>query len=89
MALAWRSRAAMLKGATMLVFALWVLGNTLWHAWSGTLPHAETMGLIGGLALLANGGVALMLYRFRSGDSTAMTSMVSAISARGTVTTIS
>ncbi|MBS1092923.1 cation transporter [Gluconobacter sp. Dm-74] len=69
MALAWRSRAAMLKGVTMLVFALWVLGNTLWHAWSGTVPHAETMGLIGALALLANGGVALMLYRFRSGDA--------------------
>ncbi|MHB0822548.1 cation transporter [Novacetimonas hansenii] len=69
MALAWRSRAALLKGGTMLVFALWVLGNTLWHAWSGTLPHAETMGLIGALALLANGGVALMLYRFRSGDA--------------------
>ncbi|KXV34637.1 cobalt transporter [Gluconobacter thailandicus] len=69
MALIWRSRAALLKGMTMLVFALWVLGNTLWHAWSGTLPHAGTMGLIGGLALFANGGVALMLYRFRSGDA--------------------
>ncbi|WP_456303530.1 cation transporter [Komagataeibacter europaeus] len=69
MALAWRSRAAMLKGATMIAFALWVLGNTLCHAWSGTLPYADTMSLIGALALLANGGVALMLYRFRSGDA--------------------
>ncbi|AQS89632.1 cobalt transporter [Gluconobacter albidus] len=69
MALSWRSRAALLKGGTMLVFAVWVLGNTLWHARSGTLPHTDTMGLIGALALLANGGVALMLYRFRSGDA--------------------
>ncbi|NHN86254.1 cation transporter [Acetobacter musti] len=69
MALIWRSRAALFKGMTMLVFALWVLGNTFWHAWAGTLPHAGAMGLIGGLALLANGGVALMLYRFRGGDA--------------------
>ena len=69
LAVAWRSRAALLKGATMLVFALWVLGLTAWHAGIGTLPHAEPMGVIGAAALVANGGVALMLYRFRDGDA--------------------
>ncbi|GBQ30649.1 cation transporter [Gluconacetobacter azotocaptans] len=69
MGLRWRSRAAMLKGATMLAFALWVLGNTTWHVWTGTVPKAATMGVIGVTALLANGGVALMLYRFRTGDA--------------------
>jgi Co/Zn/Cd efflux system component len=33
------------------------------------LPKAETMGVVGVLALLANGSVALMLYRFRTGDA--------------------
>jgi Co/Zn/Cd efflux system component len=69
MVLAWRARAALLKGWTLIVFALWVLGSTGWHAWAGTLPRAEVMGVVGAAALLANGGVALMLYRFRGGDS--------------------
>ncbi|MCB4824699.1 cation transporter [Roseicella aerolata] len=69
MALAWRARAALVKGWTLIAFALWVLGSTGWHAWAGTLPRAEVMGLVGAAALLANGGVALMLYRFRGGDA--------------------
>ncbi len=69
MALAWRARAAVAKGGTLVVFALWVLGSTAWHAFHGTLPRAEVMGVVGFAALVANGGVALMLYRFRSGDA--------------------
>jgi Co/Zn/Cd efflux system component len=69
MALTWRARAAVAKGGTMILFALWVLGNTFWHAMHGTLPQAEVMGVVGIAALIANGGVALMLYRFRTGDS--------------------
>jgi Co/Zn/Cd efflux system component len=66
---AWRSRAALAKGWTLVVFALWVLGNTAWHAWWGTLPQAEVMGVVGVAALAANGGVALMFFRFRGGDA--------------------
>jgi len=69
MALAWRARAALAKGGTMIAFALWVLGNTVWHAFYGTLPRAEVMGVVGVAALIANRGVALMLYRFRTGDA--------------------
>lgn len=69
MALGWRARAALIKGGTMIAFALWVLGNTAWHAIHGTLPQAIVMGAVGGVALIANGGVALMLYRFRDGDA--------------------
>ena len=69
MALTWRSRAAVAKGGTLIVFALWVLGSTAWHAFHGTLPQAEVMGIVGVAALIANGGVALMLYRFRTGDA--------------------
>jgi len=69
MALAWRARAALVKGATLVLFAAWVLGSVAWHAWQGTLPKAEMMGVVGFAALIANGGVALMLYRFRTGDA--------------------
>jgi Co/Zn/Cd efflux system component len=69
MALSWRSRAALLKGATMIGFAMWVLASTAWHAFHGTLPTAEVMGVVGVAALIANAGVAFMLYRFRTGDA--------------------
>ena len=69
LALGWRARAAIAKGGTMLAFALWVLGNTAWHAIYGTVPQAEVMGAVGVAAMLANGGVAFMLYRFRTGDA--------------------
>jgi Co/Zn/Cd efflux system component len=69
MALTWRSRAALLKGSTLTLFGLWVLLSTAWHAYAGTLPKAEVMGIVGIVALIVNGGVALMLYRFRTGDA--------------------
>ena len=69
MALAWRARAALAKAATMLAFGLWVFGSAVWGFVTGSTPHAETMGLIGALALAANVVVALMLYRYRTGDA--------------------
>jgi len=46
MALQYRAMAALLKGSTMFVFGLWVIGVTLWHAWQGTFPAAFTMGAV-------------------------------------------
>jgi Co/Zn/Cd efflux system component len=69
MAPLWRARAALAKGLSLAVLALWVLGNTVWHALAGMLPSAGTMGVVGTLALAANAGVALMLYRWRGGDA--------------------
>jgi Co/Zn/Cd efflux system component len=65
----WRTRAAMLKGASMTVYGSAVLAYAAYSAWQGLLPHSETMGIVGGLALAANIFCAVMLYRFRSGDS--------------------
>ena len=69
MALAWRARAALMKGISLAALAVWVIANTVSHAIAGMLPSVETMGAVGVLALAANAGVALMLFRWRSGDS--------------------
>ncbi len=69
MALSWRARAAQFKAVSMLVFGFGVLVAALWQAWQGGVPSAPTMGLVGGLALLANVGVAVLLYAYREGDS--------------------
>src|SRR3546814_18404024 len=69
MALGWRSRATLLKGGTILAFGLYVLVTTVLAALGRGVPHAETMGIVGVIALVANGSVALMLYRYRSGDA--------------------
>lgn len=69
MSLMWRARAALFKGFTMLLFALWVLGESVHGLIAGIPPEPVTMGVVGMLALAANVSVALMLYRFREGDS--------------------
>lgn len=65
----WRARTALLKAASMAVFGLAVLGRTAWSASQGIVPEPATMGVVGTLALLANVGVALLLFRFREGDA--------------------
>jgi Co/Zn/Cd efflux system component len=69
MSMAWRSKAALLKGACMLSFGFFVLGRAIWSANAGMVPEAATMGSIGFLALVTNVTVALMLYNFRTGDA--------------------
>lgn len=68
-ALSWRARAAMLKGVTMAVLGVWVIGEVIWQIVSGRMPEPLVMGIVGIAALLANAGVAVMLYRFRSAES--------------------
>lgn len=69
LAMLWRSRAALVKGATILGFGLYVLVTTVVAAFGSGVPQAETMGVVGVLALAANSGVALMLYRYRAGEA--------------------
>lgn len=69
MALVWRARVALLKGITMGLFGLWVAGMTIHHAIAGTVPEPLTMGTVGFAAMAVNIVVALILYRFRNGDS--------------------
>lgn len=69
MALAWRARAALLKGVMLIALGLYVLGSALWAIGQGGEPQAHVMGSIGLAALAANLGVALMLFRYRTGDA--------------------
>lgn len=69
MAVVWQTRAAFLKGSTLVGLGLWVIGTTAWHLYIGTVPEVPTMGLIGFIALVANVVVAITLYRFRNGDA--------------------
>jgi Co/Zn/Cd efflux system component len=69
MALQYRAMAAFVKGATMGVFGLWVIGITAWHAWHGTLPEAFTMGAVGTAALIANAASFGLLWAYRGGDA--------------------
>lgn len=67
--LAWRARAALIKGLTMGTYGILVLAKTTWAAASGVPPEPVTMGVIALIALAANVGVAAMLYAWRDGDS--------------------
>lgn len=69
MATVWRPRAAMLKGVSLGLLGLYVLASAVHAAWFGASPRADMMGAVGLVALAANGGVALMLFRFRAGDA--------------------
>ncbi len=65
----WRATVALLKGMTMALFGLVVIGKVIYAYLQGIPPEALTMGLIGVLALLANVFTAVILYAFREGDS--------------------
>lgn len=69
MALRYRALAALLKGVSMGLFGLWVLGMTAWQVMQGALPHAFTMTVVGAAALLANAVSLALLYAYRQGDA--------------------
>jgi len=65
----WRAKASIIKGSTMGLFGLWILGSTVYKALTTGIPQAEVMGVIGLLALVANVVSAALLYKYRTGDS--------------------
>jgi Co/Zn/Cd efflux system component len=68
-ALVVRAKASIIKGATMAVFGVWVVGHALYQATTGRIPEPLVMGVVGLLALVSNVLVAFLLYRYRTGDS--------------------
>jgi len=69
MVVAWRARAALLKGVTLLLMGGYVLVSAVLASFSSVVPEAGLMGGVGIAALLANVFVAVMLFRFRAGDA--------------------
>ena len=69
LAIGWRARASLVKAACMAAFGTFVLGRAIWSFLQGGVPEPLTMGAIAVLALCVNVGVALLLYRYRTGDS--------------------
>lgn len=65
----WRASAALFKGVSLALMGLWVFGFTAYQVLVLGVPDALVMGMIGLLALGANVGSALLLYRFREGDA--------------------
>ena len=64
-----RAQAALFKGLTMGVLGFWVLGEVVWRIFAGGVPEPLTMSVVAVAALIANGIVAVMLYRFRTAES--------------------
>jgi len=65
----WRAGAALVKGASMGLFGLWVVGTVVWHLLNGTVPSWGTMSAVGFAALVANAVCLALLYAWRDGDS--------------------
>lgn len=69
MVLTARAKASLFKGATMALFGTWVIGSAVYRAITGSAPDPSMMGSIAFMALAVNVAVALLLYRYRDGDS--------------------
>lgn len=68
-AIRWRASAALLKGAAMGLFGLWLIGMAVWKAAHPEIPGAAVMGAVGALALIANLAGAALLFHYRDGDA--------------------
>lgn len=64
-----RATAAILKGASLSLMGLWVLGSTAYGVFVLGIPRAEVMGTVGLLALAANAASVVMLMRYKDGDA--------------------
>lgn len=63
-----RALAALLKGCIIVAFGLWVLFEATVKLFSDSVPVAETMGLIGLLALAANIFCLVLLTKHKDDD---------------------
>lgn len=64
-----RAGAALFKGLSLSLMALWVFGSTLYQTLILGLPQAQVMGGVGLLALAANAASVLLLMRYKDGDA--------------------
>ncbi len=64
-----RATAALTKGVSLSLMALWVFGSTVYQTLILGLPKAEVMGVVGLLALAANLASVLLLRPYKDGDA--------------------
>lgn len=64
-----RATAALVKGLSLAVMGLWVLGATAYQVLVLGQPNAATMGAVGLAALGANLASVLVLMRYKDGDA--------------------
>ncbi|PWQ94408.1 cation transporter [Leucothrix pacifica] len=64
-----RTNVALIKGVSLLIMGLWVLGSTVYRVFAMDVPQAEVMGIIGFMALLVNLTSVLILVRYKDGDA--------------------
>jgi cation diffusion facilitator family transporter len=64
-----RSTAALIKGGSLALFALFILATAALRVSDGAPPDAPLMSGVGVLALAANVASVLILIRWRSGDA--------------------
>lgn len=64
----WKAGSALIKGLIMTLFGVFVLGQAGYKFLYPAIPHFETIGLIGLLALTANAVCLLILWQHRTED---------------------
>ena len=64
-----RATAALAKGLSLSLMALWVFGTTAYQVLVLGVPKAEVMGVVGVLALAANLASVLLLRPYKDGDA--------------------
>ena len=64
-----RTNVALIKGSSLCLMAMWVLGSSVYRFFVTVTPEPLVMGSVGLLALAANVTSVLILIRFRDGDS--------------------
>jgi len=69
MPLAVRAKAGLFKGLSLIVISAWVLGSTVYRVFIEGVPEPMTMGTIGFVAFAANVISAMLLLKYKDGDS--------------------
>jgi Co/Zn/Cd efflux system component len=64
-----RATAALFKGLSLSLMGLWVFGSTIYRALILGVPSADTMGVVGFLALAANLASVGLLLPYKDGDA--------------------
>lgn len=64
----WKAFSALIKAAIMAFFGCFVLGQVIYKLINPMVPAFELIGLIGAVALAANGVCLLLLWRHRAED---------------------